>query len=369
MGRTRKNEIYEIYGADACEMTMKLLDAADVASRIPSGASVALKPNLVVAKPPASGATTHAGVLEGVIQYLKSHGVSSISITEGSWIGDRTEAGFSVCGYDQIGKKYGVPLYDLKKDRYRKVDSAIGPINVSERILNTDCLINLPVLKGHCQTVMTCSLKNLKGCISDAEKRRFHALGLHQPIAALASILRPALTIVDSICGDLNFEEGGTPVQTNRMLLGFDPVEIDAYACHLLGISLSEVPYIGLAEQYGAGSAAWSEADIIRLNTPSENSAYSRKDQLVERLTKNVDAKNACSACFGNLVHALYRLEKEQRLSETHKISIGQGFQSIKIDGIGIGNCCRNADQCVPGCPPAAADIIRLLSDVEKSQG
>lgn len=362
-----KQRIYEIYGDDAREMTIKLMDAAKVASHIPSGASVTLKPNLVVAKPPESGATTHAGVLEGAIQYLKSHGISSIIIAEGSWIGDRTESGFSVCGYDQIGKKYGVPLYDLKKDRYRKVDSNIGTIQISERILNTDYLINLPVLKGHCQTVMTCALKNLKGCISDADKRRFHALGLHQPIAALASIIRPALTIVDSICGDLNFEEGGTPVQTNRMLLGFDPVQIDSYACHLMGISCKEVPYIELAGQYGAGSPAWNESDIMRLNTPSANTEYRADDRLVARLTKNVDARSACSACFGNLVHALYRLEKEQHVSVADEISIGQGFKNTEIRGIGIGNCCCSATQCVLGCPPAAGDIIRFLSDFERS--
>ena len=34
---------------------------------------------------------------------------------------------------------------------------------------------------------MTCALKNLKGCLPDREKRRFHALGLTKPIAALGA--------------------------------------------------------------------------------------------------------------------------------------------------------------------------------------
>ena len=58
---------------------------------------------------------------------------------------------------------------------------------------------------------MTCALKNCKGCLPDREKRRFHAEGLMRPIAALATALRPELTIVDSLCGDLDFEEGGNP--------------------------------------------------------------------------------------------------------------------------------------------------------------
>jgi uncharacterized protein (DUF362 family) len=100
-----------------------------------------------------------------------------------------------------------------------------------------DYLINVPVLKGHCQTGMTCCIKNLKGCISDSEKRRFHTMGLMKPIAALGTVLKPALQVVDSVCGDLSFEEGGNPVVANRVMLGFDPVLVDSYGAKLLGFA------------------------------------------------------------------------------------------------------------------------------------
>ncbi len=136
-----------------------------------------------------------------------------------------------------------------------------------------------------------------------------------------------------------------------------------------MGISRSEVPYIELAEQYGAGSIAWDEKDITRLNRPTANSEYRVDNRLVARLTNNVDARSACSACFGTLVHALYRLEKEQHISVTNKISIGQEFKNIPVDGVGIGSCCSRALHCVPGCPPAAADIVKLLGDLNKAKG
>ena len=118
------------------------------------------------------------------------------------------------------------------------------------RALDADYLINLPVLKGHCQTAMTCALKNCKGCLPDREKRRFHSEGLMRPIAALAAALRPELTIVDSLCGDLDFEEGGNPVPTGRMLLGEDPVQLDAYGCRLMGLALEQAPYIQMADKF-----------------------------------------------------------------------------------------------------------------------
>ena len=348
--------IYEIFGSDAHAMTMALMEAAHVEDMVPRTASIALKPNLVVAAPPESGATTHPGVLSGAIEYLQGHGFRNISIIEGAWVGDRTDRGFRVCGYDRVGEQYGVPLCDLKKDRTRTVDTPLRPMEICCRALDADLLIDLPVLKGHCQTRMTCALKNCKGCLPDREKRRFHAEGLMEPIAALAATLRPGLTIVDSLCGDLDFEEGGNPVPTGRMFLGTDPVQVDAYGCRLMGLKLSQVPYIGLAEGWGAGSAALAEGDIVRLNTPADGAEYPAPSGTVAALTRSVQAKSACSACYASLVRALYRRGGGKRA-----VAIGQGWKGVPFDGLGIGACCDCAREQVKGCPPSPEDILRAL--------
>ena len=181
------SRIYEIFGTNAHAMTRALMESAGAACKIPSGASVALKPNLVVAASHETGATTHAGVLSGAIEYLRDHGFRDISIIEGSWVGDDTGRAFRAAGYEAVGKKYGVPLFDLKRDKTRRVDTPLRPMDICCRALDADYLINLPVLKGHCQTAMTCALKNCKGCLPDREKRRFHSEGLMRPIAALAA--------------------------------------------------------------------------------------------------------------------------------------------------------------------------------------
>ena len=43
-------------------------------------------------------------------------------------------------------------------------------------------------------------------------------------------------------------------------------------------------------------------------------------------------------------------------------IAIGQGWRGIPFDGLGIGACCNYAKERVPGCPPPAEDILRVLS-------
>lgn len=351
--------IYQIYGTDAHAMTKALMERADVAAMIPKNASVALKPNLVIAAAAEGGATTHPGVLSGAIEYLQAHGVKAISVMEGSWVGDSTEKAFKAAGYDTVCAAYQVPFFNLKKDETKSVQTPIGAMDICRRALESDFLIDLPVLKGHCQTAMTCALKNLKGCLPDKEKRRFHALGLTRPIAALSAVLKPKLVIVDSLCGDLNFEEGGTPVATNRMFIGTDPVQIDAYGCRLMGLSLSDVPYLALAERFGAGTTQLSDDELVDLNQPSMAADYPKPSGTVAKLTRQVREDNACSACFAALVRALYTSGGDGGRS----IAIGQGWRGKPFDGLGVGNCCSSARRCVKGCPPTAESIGQALKN------
>ncbi|MCC8167461.1 MAG: DUF362 domain-containing protein, partial [Planctomycetes bacterium] len=170
------DKVFFIHGTDPMAMAKRLMAEADIAGLIPPGADIILKPNLVVAKPAAGGATTHTEVVAGVIEFLLDAGISATNITvaEGSWVGDDTGRAFAVTGMDAFPGRYGVALFDLKKDKSVPVDTPVGMIKVCRKVAEAGYIINLPVMKGHCQTRMTCAIKNMKGCIPDAEKRRFH---------------------------------------------------------------------------------------------------------------------------------------------------------------------------------------------------
>ncbi len=353
------SKIYNIYGTDSHSMTLSLLEKIDAVSLVPSGANIVLKPNLVVAGSPDNGATTHAGVLSGCIEYFRDSGINDITIAEGSWVGAQTLPAMKRAGYDEVCRRYNVPFVDLKHDKTRKVDSPIGPLEICSLALDAGFLVNLPVLKGHCQTKMTCALKNLKGCLPDKEKSRFHALGLTRPIAALGTVLKPGLIVVDSICGDLDFEEGGKPVHTNRMFCGTDPVMIDSYGASLMGLDLFSVPYIQVAEKWGAGTTKFSPKDIISLNDPESAGKYPSPSGRVAHLAKNVREDSACSSCYAALIRALHTESK----GRDEEIYIGQGWRGKNIpDGaLGIGRCCSSAKRNVKGCPPSARSIAEMF--------
>lgn len=394
------NEILRYYGTDYKDMTVRLLEEADIASDIRSKAAaggstanckergrlrIGIKPNLVSPTPADFGGTTHPEITAGIIEYLLNAGfdASEIEILEGSWVGDKTAEAFEYCGYNSLSERYGIRLTDMQLERDTALCDCCGmQLNICRHALDLDYLINVPVLKGHCQTKITCALKNMKGLIPNTEKRRFHSMGLHGPIAHLNTVLKPDLIAVDHICGDPDFEEGGNPLVRNCIMLAKDPVLTDTLACRILGYKPEDVEYIGLAESLGVGSTSLSSARIRTVGgSPSEGEpaddcfehsnagsdafAAAAAHRLIQA-GYSVDEIDSCSACYGVLLPALDRLDREGLLDKLNarlaggKLCIGQGYRG-QHGSFGIGACTAGFDFSVKGCPPTEESIYREL--------
>lgn len=366
--KMEKHEILAVYGTDYKEMTKRILQEAALEERIPSARSrIGIKPNLVSPSEASWGATTHPEIVAGIIEYLQERGFRSLVMLESSWVGDKTEDAVKVCGYDRLSEKYGVEFLDMQKDQAVVRSCAGMELKLCRQAEALDFLINVPVMKGHCQTKITCALKNMKGLIPNSEKRRFHSMGLHKPIAHLAAGIRQDFIVVDNICGDWDFEDGGNPVEMDRILTAADPVLCDAYVCHLMGYEVSEVPYIGMAEELGVGCADWKKADYRELNALVKE-VLLPKNRKVVQLQDAVEEVESCSACYGYLIPALQQLKEEGLLScLKEKICIGQGYRG-KTGQLGIGQCTAGFRNSVKGCPPTEADIYKFLKDyIEKN--
>ena len=357
-------QILMIHGTNYQEMTKQILTAADLAADIGNTqAKIGLKPNLVVAKPAASGATTHPEMIAGAIEYLHENGFYNLIVLEGSWVGEDTSQAWVASGLKNICDFYHVPFIDLQKDDSTEMDAKGLSIKICNEVLSVDYLINMPVLKGHCQTSITCALKNNKGLIPNSEKRRFHRLGLHKPIAHLSTVVPQHFILVDNICGDLDFEEGGNPVTMNRIFCCKDPVLCDTFVCETMGFSLDDVPYIKLAEQLGSGSTNLAQAEIIALNQSELAAGPGKMTHRIKELAEYVQPLDACSACYGSLIYALSRLEEQDQLRHRQgKICIGQGYRG-KSDSLGVGNCTANCQKSLEGCPPKSIDIVHFLEN------
>ena len=104
-------------------------------------------------------------------------------------------------------------------------------------------------------------------------------------------------------------------------------------------------------------SADWEFAPI----TGSRNSAP--LPRRVQKLARYTDPKDACSACYGSLIHALNRLSEAGKLrAGLPPVCIGQGFQGQSGE-IGVGKCTSCFAKSLHGCPPKAIDIVKFLEE------
>ena len=360
----KDNEVYMICGTQYKQMAIELLETLDLASDIGDRAKrVGLKPNILNDSLPSYGATTHPQLVDGTLEYLKRHGFWNLVVLESSWIGAETGRSVRATGIWDVCQRHGVSFLDLKKDTSVACDAAGMQINVCKEALKLDYFINLPVVKGHCQTTVTCALKNCKGLIPDSEKRRFHTMGLHKPIAHLNTVIHQDFILADNICGDLDFEEGGNPVVMNRILGLKDPVLCDSFAAEIMGYRPNEVEYLTIAQKLGVGSMDTANAKVIDISSAAmEPSAAPQPARRVKKLAQYVSPKDACSACYGSLIHALGRLDEEGALAKRRKgnLAVGQGYRG-QCGKIGIGQCTHCFEKSVGGCPPKAVDIVQFL--------
>ncbi|UNC93843.1 DUF362 domain-containing protein [Candidatus Contubernalis alkalaceticus] len=345
-------------------MVRELLESMSPEKEWNKDALIALKPNLVVSKPSDSGATTSPQVTRGVIEHLIEKGFNNLVIMESSWVGDSTMKAFKVCGYEKLAREYNIDLIDMKKDKAIKKKGKNLTISLCEMVLEIDYLINLPVLKSHCQTRLTCALKNLKGLIPDKEKRRFHDLGLHKPIAELNSLVKTDLIIVDAVIGDLTHEEGGNPVEMGRIIGGTDPVLVDSYSAELIGVEVEEIPYISMSNQMGIGKLFNNDTVVKEYRLDNYPQITLKPSPRVRRLAEHIEEGGACSPCYGALIHALSRLEERGALEKIPvKIFIGRKYKDIESSSLGIGMCTAKFNRNVSGCPPKARDIVKYLEE------
>ena len=238
------------------------------------GDRVVITPNFAWASPPDQGATTSPELVRRVIQLCKEAGASSITCLDLAC--DATPRAFRVNGAYQATRGTGAALLcPWSPEQHVRVDDFLRmPIHakklkwqaVPSVLLRCDVLIDMPVIKHHAGVAMTGAVKKLMGCIW--RRAAYHRADLHGCIAELAAVLRPTITIADA--SRVLTENGpvgpGKVEQLDRLLLSWDHVLADAYACRWLGLEPEKVPYLARAAKLGAGSIDVGKAQIEQVS-------------------------------------------------------------------------------------------------------
>jgi len=351
--------------------------AGGLEATIPPGSSVLIKPNVVSPSPSGSGKITDARVIEAVAKLVLQRNPGQVVIGEGSSVGydfpgrkDSMHC-LEVSGTAAVARRLGVELVDLNRDErvhVRAEDAFVmEAFAVARAAWEADVIVDLPVIKTHVRTGITCGLKNMKGVLPGDEKKRTHQLGLDRGIVDLNRVVKPHFTLVDAIVGmEGTWQVPEDAVRLGCIVAGTDVVAVDAVCATIAGFDVEQILHVQLAAQEGLGVADLARievrgeaiADVARRFKPYQQAARVRfgTAQIVER--------NACTGCMGEMVSTFIYLDKAgfaHRLADlTLVMGTPEALPEMRGTPVVVGKCARahrHAGIYVPGCPPHGTAI------------
>lgn len=220
------------------------------------GRRVLLKPN-VVEYETERVINTHPAVVAGAAEALRRAGAASVVVAEGP--GHRRDIEYLVTstGLRDYLRDVGARFVDLNHDDVWEVAlgsrfTGLSALQLPGELLAADLVVSIPKLKTHHWAGITCSLKNLFGCVPGAvygwPKNLLHFRGIENSIVDLGATIRPGLAIVDGIVG----MEGDGPIMGSAkpvgcLVLGTDPVAVDATCARIMGLDPSKIRYLEMA--------------------------------------------------------------------------------------------------------------------------
>jgi uncharacterized protein (DUF362 family) len=343
----------------------------------PSKDKILLKPNIVVAEPPESGAVTHPRVVEALVGYFRARG-REVVIAEGTGIFP-DDAGFerlvTATGSGRLRDELGVPILNLEQAEMEAVEWPFGSL-LLPKLLREYEYINIPSMKTHAQTVVTLGVKNQKGLLPMRVKKLFHKRDLHSYIRALSQVLRPSLTIVDGIYCIEGTGPTGPPVgrvkRMDLLVAGRDVMAVDNVCLEIMGIGLGEVEHLRPVEGI----------ELVGERIEQVRASFDRPQKAPFRVGLFLmhAGDSACTMCTVSFHKSLSKIlgtpELAARLSERAKrsgiqIVMGQDEpQAEAAEGtvvVCIGDCSKEVARRkgfahIPGCHPDHRKIVDHLS-------
>lgn len=221
------------------------------------GKRILLKPNLVEFDA-STVINTDARFVAAALEAFRSLGAAEVRIGEGPGHRRDTYALADDAGYRKAIRGFDDVFTDLNRDDVSAVtDFAEAPeMYFPAAALGADLIVSLAKMKTHHWAGATLSMKNLFGLVPGAvygwPKNKLHYIGIPKSVAALNRRFRNTFALVDGIVGmEGNGPIQGTPKASGVMVMGRDPVAVDATCCRIMGIDPDRVEYLPLAADLG----------------------------------------------------------------------------------------------------------------------
>lgn len=366
--------------AKGAEKALSMLEAEGCF--VPISGTVFIKPNIVVSVPfdhsPAE--LTDPRLISAMVRYFFERGASRVIVGERPAWGGACHDAYHVSGVAKAIEESGAELCDLEEEPevLVPVDGHVfKEIKLPKALVEADLLVNIPKAKTHFLTGVTVGIKNLFGCISYEDRKKYHReIDLASVLADLLKALPPGLTVVDAVQVMEGFgPHGGSAVEMGLVIAGTDAVAVDVIGTHIMGVDPKSLAVLQSVEKLGLGSIDLNSVKVI-----GENPEDVRKNLLMPvfqfvSMHPNVDVYSGgvCPGCRPRIPTVPINPES----SKKYAVIIGREpiaiRPDIEVDEVWlVGNCGVKAGMAyllrrgisdgykskppkvvkVPGCPP-----------------
>ncbi|MBD3371413.1 MAG: DUF362 domain-containing protein [Candidatus Coatesbacteria bacterium] len=240
-------------------------------------ARVLVKPNLLSEHPPESAVTTHPAVLRAVLEALLGRGyrvtvgdspAGAARVLERLW---RTSGLGPVCeelGVEIIGFERAGHVHFQGRNRFAP------RLQLARPVVEADAVVNLPKLKTHSLTLLTCAVKNCYGHVPGMRKTELHQRAVNptefaEIVVDIYAAAPPTLNIVDAVTamqGD--GPAAGEPYPYDFLVAGADAAAVDHLLAAGIGLDPAANPVEAVCRRWGIFDPGSVEALGDRLPEP-----------------------------------------------------------------------------------------------------
>ena len=220
-----------------------------------------IKPNLCTGNDHTGCANVKVEVVESLAGYvLRQNHDLSIKIVESDSMSKYADKAFERYNYkayaeSQRRKGYDVELINLSNAPLTKFsfqgDYFQSP-ELPEVLSGVGDFASVALAKTHSLTMITGALKNMFGLLPRKDQDYYH-LQIHEVILDLNRMFRSSLCLIDARVG-LEGVISGTPKKVGCVILGSNPVSVDATMARIMGFEPERIRHIVEASEHGLGS-------------------------------------------------------------------------------------------------------------------
>ena len=198
-------------------------------------------------------------VLEAVLQEVRgAYPNAEISLGDANLAAAKQLDKASILwGHRELAEKYGARFVNLSDDTFQEVpiDSKImTKIPLPKTLLEADTILNIPVMKAHCMSLITCCLKNHWGMIPRF-RHQYHPV-YDQFISDINRFFsKTKFNLVDgTVSMEGNAPRTGITKVCSVIFAGNDRVAVDYKVAQYMGFDPKNVKHIWTSERDGVGS-------------------------------------------------------------------------------------------------------------------